>query len=77
MTVLVLSALALHAVSKFSCETRSACRQQMSSLGLALGGCACPTYSVLLAAAAPCQPAEGEQAVSQPHPGVSGQLQDV
>lgn len=48
----------------------------MSSFGLALGGCSCSTYFVLPAAATPCQPAEGEQAVPQPHSGVSSQLQD-
>ena len=51
--------------------------QQMPPLGPALGGCAGSTYFMPFAAATPCQPAEGEQAVSQPHPGVSGQLQDV
>lgn len=48
----------------------------MSSSGLALGGCSCSTYFMLFAPATPRQPAEGEQAVPQPHPGVSGQLQD-
>ena len=50
--------------------------QQMSPPGLAVGGCACSTHSVLFATATPCEPAEGEQAFPQPHPGVPRQLQD-
>jgi len=48
----------------------------MPSFGLALGGCPGSTYFMLFATATPCQPTEGEQAVSQPHPGVFSQLQD-
>lgn len=51
--------------------------QQMSSTGPAVGRCAGSAHFMLFTAAAPGQPAEGEQAVPQPHPGVPGQLQDL
>lgn len=49
----------------------------MSSPGPTLGGCPRPTHLMLPAPATPRQPAEGQQAVPQPHPGLSGQLQEL
>lgn len=49
----------------------------MSSFGFAMGGCSCVTHFMLLAIATPRQSAKGEQAVPQPHSGVSSKLQDL
>lgn len=48
----------------------------MPSAGFALGGCPRTTHFVPFAAAAPCEPAAGEQAVPHAHPVVSSKLQD-
>lgn len=65
-------------MSKFSSKkNKLAFLQQVPSFGLALGGRPGSTCFMPFATATPRQPAEGEQAVPQPHPGVSGQLQDV
>lgn len=46
--------------------------EQVSSSGPAMGGRTRSTYLILFATATAGQPTEGEQAVPQPHPGVSG-----
>lgn len=48
----------------------------MPSFGFALGGCINSSHFMPFATATHRQLAAGEQAVPQPHPGVSSQLQE-